>query len=238
MRIVVLCSIISLFILSIAAYQLDAQTIAWQAENPSAIKGDSIQILETPYNAIGTPAEGVDDYVISSASGDAFVGVPNDGAGDGSWFRYDFNVPSAGDWYLWGKLSAPSVSDNSYHWGIDIDDAQAVAADNGDVNIWDFFEVESLREGYTTDWVWYRLNSRTGAPFAGLEIDQYGDNPTPLELTAGKHTFHLIDREAGTYIDLFFATMDQDFDANVTEPTSVEPADKLTTQWGHLKQVR
>ena len=64
---------------------------------------------------------------------------------------------------------------------------------------------------YTTDWVGFRLNSRSGKPFPGLELDQYinfGDtyNPTPLNLSAGKHTLHVIDREDGTFIDALFST--------------------------------
>jgi hypothetical protein len=72
-------------------------------------------------------------------------------------------------------------------------------------------------------------------PFKGTEVEQYGANPTPLELTAGKHTMHIISREK-SYLDIIYATTDKGFDANGTPPVSVEPQNKLTTTWGALKR--
>ena len=45
------------------------------------------------------------------------------------------SLEGRGEWYFWGKVIAPSVADNSFHWGIDIADADAVAQDNANVNI-------------------------------------------------------------------------------------------------------
>ena len=68
------------------------------------------------------------------------------------------------------------------------------------MNIWDFFEIEALRVNFTTEWVWFRLNTRDG-PFEGTEAIQHGDDPVPVELSDGDHTLHLAHREDGTYID-------------------------------------
>ena len=103
------------------------------------------------------------------------------------------------------------------------------------MNIWDFFEAEALRVGYTTEWIWFRLNTRDG-PFEGTELIQHGDDPVPVELSDGDHTLHIAHREDGTYIDKIFATTDVEFDPNETDPqTAVEAQNKLTTTWGALK---
>ena len=210
--------------------------ISWEAEKFIKKKGDSFKVYNNGFKALFDQDIGgkkVVDYVISGASGGSFVGNENGVAADGSWLKYEFSVPVGGEWYLWGKVIAPSVADNSFHWGIDIADDQAKKEDNDQCNIWDFFEVEALRVHYTLDWMWFRINSRTGKPFLGKEADQYGPNPTPVELAAGKHTFHLIDREDGTYIDAFYASTERSY---MPMPTAVEAEGKLASTWAKLKQ--
>ena len=239
---------IRMFVLAccaLIALSVNAAEISWEAEKFAKKKGESIKVYKAGDKVKGTPDEQIDgkpipDRAVSKASGNAFIGVDNGVATDGSWVKYEFSVPVGGDWYFWGKVIAPSVADNSFHWGIDIKDEEAKKADDDKNNIWDFFEKEELRAYYTTDWVWFRLNSRSGKPFPGLELDQYinfGDtyDPTPLNLSAGKHTFHLIDREDGTFIDALFATTSR---AHRQSPTAVEATDKLATLWGDLKQRR
>lgn len=195
-------------------------------------------MLNVPYKALGTADQGVADYTISEASGNVFMGVPNDLPGSaGSWLKYELNIPSAGDWYLWGKFIAPSVADNSVFWGFDIADADAVSADNDKIDIWDFFEAESLRVNFATKWIWFRANSRNGAPFfPGKELDQYTDNPTPLSLSAGKHVLYIVEREAGVYFDSFLITTDKAFDPNKDVLSSVSLKGKITSTWGSIKQ--
>ena len=41
-----------------------------------------------------------------------------------------------------------------------------------------------LRVNYTTDWVWFRWNTRDG-PSEGTELVQHGDDPVPVELSDG-----------------------------------------------------
>ena len=131
------------------------------------------------------------------------------------------------------------VADNSF-WG-GIGDHEAKNEDDNNCNIWDFFEKEELRQHYTTDWVWFRLNSRSGNPFPGQEMEQHGANPTPLELKTGQHTFHLIDRENGTFIDAIYATMNKRLDVNKLGPTgplAVEMEPQLSVLWGQLKSSK
>lgn len=230
--------ILYILILGFIVCQANSATIFWEAEKFTAKNGDNIKLLNVPYNALGTPDQNVANYVISEASGNMFMGVPNDFPGlAGSWLKYELNIPSAGNWYLWGKFIAPSVADNSVFWGIDIADADAVSADNDKVDIWDFYEAEPLRVNYTTKWVWFRVNSRNGAPFfPGRELDQYTDNPTPLSLSAGKHVLYIIEREAGVYFDSFLITTDKAFDPNKDVISPVNSKGKITSTWGNIKQ--
>ncbi len=215
----------------------------WEAENFTANNGNGIELFNPPHQDTGVNNA---QYEIVEASGNAFVGSAN-GAGDNtnSWFKYVFNSSVAGDWYFWGRVIGPPNSNNSFFWSVDISDADAKSEDNGKVNLWDFNEAagESVNFPFGNpapanilyQWTWYRLSSRSG-PFPGR--GSY-DNPTPLVLTAGKHTFQLIHREDGAYLDAVFATTDKAFDANETPPDgklSVEPHGRLTTMWANLRQ--
>jgi hypothetical protein len=219
--------------------------VSWEAEDFAARKGNSIQVLKSPFDT--ATSDGV-AYRITEASGGAFIGNPNGGAADsdGSWVKYEFNVPKGGDWYFWGRAIATTTADDSFFWMIDGVDADAVSSDTDKTNIWDFYEYDNFPLGpdalFSTNWVWFRLSARAAGPFPvgpnGDGID-YND-PIPLNLTAGKHTLHIINRESGTFLDWFFATMDKTFDANKTTPDlrTVEPQAKLTTIWGQLKRTR
>ena len=193
--------------------------IAWEAEDYAEQDGAGPETFDPPLNA--TDAGGV-AFRISDASGDAFVGTGDGSALAGS-LKYEFRVPTTGDWYVWGRAIGPPSADNSFFWGIDIDDADAVA-DNAAVNIWDFNEAAGASvnfplgnpapPGVLHSWTWYRLSSRAG-PFPG--VGSYAD-PTPVQFGAGKHTFHLIVREDGAYMDAFYATKSKTFDANDRDP--------------------
>lgn len=251
----------SLFLLGFAVYQTNAQRFAFEAEDFDAKQGESWQVIEAPATVMAdeddtrAPELVADDgskileYTIDEASGGAFIGHPENpgSAANGDWVKYEFNVPVTGDWYIWSRAIAPTIGDNSWFIGIDIPDEDVVSEDNEDMNIWDLFESSEtpdddvgtpLNTRFTTDWVWFRLNSRTGNPFPGVEIEQYGPNPTPLPLTAGQHTFHLAWREH-SFCDVIFATMDasDDPNANPSIVVAVEAKDKLTVTWGQIKST-
>jgi hypothetical protein len=239
-------SLVSFAILSLVVYQATAQEIGWEAENFNAKNGEILEVLNPPFDT--TDSDG-NAYTISEASGGAFVGSANGGPGNdqGSWLKYEFNVPLGGDWYFWFRVIAPTGADNSFYWFFDGADADAVSADNENTNIQDFNESGNFpfgegNEGDRTQWAWFRLSSRTGPfePFPGISYE----DPTPLPLTAGSHTLHLIHREDGAHMDWIYATMDAGYDANQTPPditllgTAVELQGKITTTWGNLKRAR
>ena len=231
--------LVSLIILSLVAYQAEAAEIGWEAEKSTQKNGDGIQVLKPPFNT--TNSDGV-AFEIAEASGGAFIGEPNGGIADssGSWLKYAFSAPVAGDWYFWGRVIAPTGADNSFFWNIDIADADATPASPPN-NIQDFNEQGNFpfgegNEGDRTKWAWFRFSSRTG-PFPNFPGVSYTD-PTPLPLTASAHTLHIIHREGGAFLDRIFATTDKALDANKTTPTPVEPKGKLATTWGNLKQER
>ena len=231
MRTIVLLALFCL----IASPVFAQKYISWEAENFDASNGEKFEVFEAPSDQPGNADEGVDDYTIAEASGGAFIGSANGAGNDGNgWVKYEFSV-EADDWHFWGRVIAPSVADNSMYWAFDIADGDAVSTNNDTINIWDFYEVEALRVNYTTEWVWFRLNTRDG-PFEGTELVQHGDDPVPVELADGEHTLHIVHREDGTYIDKIFATTDVEFNPNETDPqTPVEPQNKLATTWGALK---
>ncbi len=231
-------TLILLTALSLIALPAFAQKyISWEAENFNDSNGTKFEIFEAPNEHPGNAAEGVEDYTVTEASGGAYIGSHNGATNDGGdWVKYEFSV-AADDWHFWGRIIAPSVSDNSLYWALDAADGDIASTNNATMNIWDFFEAEELRVNYTTDWVWFRLNTRDG-PFEGLEMTQHGDDPVPVALSDGDHTFYIAHREDGTYVDKIFATTDVAFDPNETDPqTAVEAQNRLTTTWGSLKNL-
>ncbi len=231
MRTLIVLALLSL----IVSPALAQKYMSWEAENFSDSNGAKFEVFDAPSDQPGNADEGVDDYTVAEASGGAYIGSPNGVSNDGGdWVKYEFSA-EADNWHFWGRIIAPSVADNSVYWAIDTDDADIASTNNDIMNIWDLFEAESLRVNYTTEWVWFRLNSRNG-PFEGLELTQHGDDPVPVELSAGEHTLHLAHREDGTFIDAIFATTDVEFNPNETDPqTAVEAKDKLATTWASLK---
>ncbi len=232
---------LALSITTLVAVQANADVelaeLFWQAEGFSEQVGDGFQVFTVPLT--DTDRDG-NEYTITEASGNMFAGTLNNAGGDGT-LKYVINLAVGGEWYFWGKAIAPTGGENSFFWGFDIPDADAVR-DGAGMNIWDYNEVvdpgsnnfpfgdpppDEVKFGFT----WYRASSRNG-PFTGT--GNY-DDPTPISLSAGEHTFHLAIREDGAYMDAFFVTTDRTFDARFMEPAAVEPQGKLTTTWGDLK---
>ena len=120
MRIIILLAVLSLLVSPAFAQKY----ISWEAENYDAISGDKFEIFEAPSDQPGNAAEGVDDYTVAEASGNAFIGSPNGVGNDGNaWVKYNFSI-ELDDWHFWGRVIAPSVADNSMYWAFDIDDAK------------------------------------------------------------------------------------------------------------------
>ena len=125
---------------ALIALSVNAAEISWEAEKFAKKKDDSIKVYQTGNKVKGTPDQQIDGKpipgrVATKTSGNSFIGQDNGVAGDGSWVKYQFSVPVGGDWYLWGKVIAPSVADNSFHWGVNIKDEEAKATDDDKNNI-------------------------------------------------------------------------------------------------------
>ena len=120
----------------------------------------------------------------STASAGKFVWTPG-GTGDyhspsdpAGYAEYVFDVPTAGDYIIWGNVLAASSGDNSFH----------VAVDGGAYALWDTVQSQS--------WVWDQVSNRDGA------------DPIVYYLEAGQHSLVIMHREDGTKIDKILITND------------------------------
>ena len=220
------------------------------AEGSSSLKGDVIGVFQPPFESHvitheSAPSDMVTNgrFTITEALGGAFVGDPGmaDPGGapvawtsgeDTDFIKYEIDVPETGDWYVWVRAIAPSQRDNSYYWAFDIEDADAISADTGNMNILDMYD--GVLGPWTTDWVWFPFTSRTG-PFGGGEQLQWTDDRVGRHFDAGMHTLHFTPREPA-YLDHIWATTIRTQDPNVDPPTAVEREGKLATTWGGLKR--
>ena len=170
---------------------------------PKGLGGDSDELGEKPDD----PAENIDpsDFKLyleaengdlfdpfepdydSKASSGQFAWVPN-GSGN-SWkpnqnsghIEYNFEVPAAGDFVVWGRVKARNGRDNSFF----------VAVDGGAYALWDTRKSKS--------WVWDAVSNRGGS------------DPIIYHLEAGEHTLIIKQREDGTKLDKILITGDLAF---------------------------
>ena len=228
---------VSAAFLCVAAYTATAAVYGWEAEDFDSSEGDPLSVFDVPFTT--TASTGV-EFTIDEARGDQFMGTEDAGGPIGGYFTLTrgISLPAAGDWHFWMRAIGPPTGDNSFFWTID----GALDIGGADMNIQDFHEAagasnnfpfgDSPTEEQLHSWAWYRFGSREG-PFEGG-----GDEPVPINLSAGFHAFNLAGREDGAFLDMVFATTDPDFDANATPPpASVDPVDKLTTTWASMKAV-
>jgi hypothetical protein len=117
------------------------------------------------------------------ASSGTYVWVPN-GGGMGGVAEYQFTVPTAGTYVVWGRVISNSGGDDSF----------SVAMDDGADALWD------TKLGGTEVWVWDLVSDR-GA--------NYGEGvPMQYTLAAGTHTLRIKQREDGTKLDKLLITND------------------------------
>jgi hypothetical protein len=116
------------------------------------------------------------------ASAGQYVSSPTANSGTVS---LTFNVPSAGTYYVWGRVLAPSASGDSLFVSMDggVEDVYDVAE-----NVW------------SPLWQWTKVNGRgvTGIP---LTL-----NPRTFVLTAGSHVIAFRMRDANSKLDRIFIT--------------------------------
>ena len=103
------------------------------------------------------------------------------GSGTGGYSAYTFEVTNAGKYIIWGRVLAPSGEDDSFF----------VSMDGGADSTWDITR--------STNWVWDKVSHRDGA------------DPVVYNLSAGKHTLLIKQREDGSKLDEFIITDDFSF---------------------------
>ena len=138
-------------------------------------------LIEAEDGQINYPFEYVWD---SSASAEGFIWVANgqgsswDPSDESGYAEYNFEVPSAGNYIIWGRIKAKSRKDNSFF----------ISVNDGDYALWDTQKSKS--------WVWDAVSNRKGA------------DPVVYYLKAGEHTLKIKQREDGTKIDRILITGD------------------------------
>jgi hypothetical protein len=119
-----------------------------------------------------------------SASNGEYIWTPD---GSGTYFNpsenagyaeYTFEVPTAGDYVIWGRVLA--INGNN--------DSLFVSVDDGNYSLWDTKR--------SRNWTWDQVSDRNIA------------DPVVYKLQAGKHTFIIKQREDGTKIDKILITND------------------------------
>lgn len=125
--------------------------------------------------------------VDSSASGNRYIlsSIQKQGHAD-----IDFSIPVAGNYYVWGRVYAPSGEENSFRILMD---------DQVDTTVWD------IAEGSFGQWVWEKVEDRN----AGVVL---------YNLDAGAHTFQIYAREKFSRIDKILITSNPSYLPAGTEP--------------------
>jgi hypothetical protein len=95
--------------------------------------------------------------------------------------QYTFNLSTSGTYRIWGRVLAPTKSDDSFF----------VSMDGGAYKVWDIQECSS--------WAWDLVNSLKE------------NDPLLFKLSAGTHTLTLMQREDGTKIDRILITSDTQY---------------------------
>ena len=132
-------------------------------------------------DSITSPMQVAND---SAASGGQFIWVPGQGNnwdGTGGYAEYTVNVATQGEYVLWGRVIAPTSSDDSFF----------VEVGGSAYNAW------GVAKG--SSWQWDLVNIKGGA------------DPVKYYLTTGINTIKIGQREDGTKLDKLLLTDDMAF---------------------------
>ncbi|MEO1062194.1 MAG: hypothetical protein AAFZ07_12305 [Actinomycetota bacterium] len=129
------------------------------------------------------------------ASGGALIysDVTNQGAA-----RIDFEIEVGGQYWIWGRVSAgddPNATTDA--------NSLAVSLDGQTVDVWDFFENESLP---SIGLRWERVSVRCAGDF-----DNHFCDPWQPRLDPGPHTLTLLAREPLSRLDVLVLTNDEEY---------------------------
>ena len=184
-----------------AVLELDGQDIGRELlKDIEPIKSYEAKVTEAPELTVA-PGEGTyweaesgfvaEPMVIGDdddAFGARFVWMPGEpgekggGAGSVTW---RLNVSEAGQYYLWGRLLAPTPDDDSFLVRVFTETAEPVG-------------VAEWHTGTHQQWEWTRVNLNRSV------------EPTPIPLPRGEVRLQLRVREDGTKIDRLFITTNPD----------------------------
>ncbi|HPG41414.1 MAG TPA: Ig-like domain-containing protein [bacterium] len=127
------------------------------------------------------------------AFGYSFVQIPNGAGNTGNGAaEIPFSVPANDTYIIWGRIIAPTGSDDSYF----------VLLDNDRERIWDCLYDNS----WSPNWKWDMISERGTGTFDNPQYD-----PGLFTLTAGTHVLKLKQREDGVMLDRILVTNDLSF---------------------------
>ena len=159
-------------------------TIPFGITSEASFPNNDPQVIEADNGYLQAPMELVSDVDASSGMS---IWVPN-GQGsvynpsqDAGYAEYDFEVPEAGNYVIWGRVLAVNGRADSFF----------ISMDSGDFALWDTQQAGS--------YVWDQVNNRGDS------------DPVVYYLVAGAHTLTIKQREDGTIIDRILITNDMDY---------------------------
>jgi len=147
--------------------------------------------VEAETGTLTTPMQTATD---PDASGNSYVYIPEGtgNSGDGA-VDIAINVPYNDSYVIWGCVTAPSKSDDSYY----------VFMDGDKDRIWDcLYELDTL----PNVWTWDQITERGTGTFDNPQYD-----PAVFTLNAGTHTIKFKNREDGVKLDRVLITNDFNF---------------------------
>jgi hypothetical protein len=106
------------------------------------------------------------------------VGTSRAPSQNSGYVEFDFQVPTAGVYFVWCRVLARNKRDNSFF----------VSIDNSGYALWEVTTSKS--------WIWDRVSDRGGA------------DPASIQLEAGVHRLFIMHREDGTKLDKVVITDD------------------------------
>ncbi|MBD3181732.1 hypothetical protein GF312_05530 [Candidatus Poribacteria bacterium] len=222
MKKILLMLVSALFVLSFSG-MLMAVDIAMEAE---------FAVIEEPM-VIGVPVDAVDQGGAEpdEPSRGQFVWVPGPpatGGGGSGYVQFTVNIPTPGNYAVWGRVLAWDGNSDSF-W---------VTWEPAD-------PAENPQETENTE---YRWGVAGGATWHWDKINQWLDGGTferSWELPAGPTILTVFTREDATMLDCIFITDNlSDDEAEVgprtptdqdLQTTSVTPGDKLAVTWGSVR---
>jgi len=175
------------------------QSISIYVSN-SVQSGDNEYLwLEAENGALAAPMTERSDVL---ASGGSYTSSSTTNQGTAI---YKFNVTTAGNYLIWGRVIAPTTGNDSVF----------ITVDGLPEDVWDVLLAEN-----SSNWTWDRVCLRgAGSPVAP-EYD-----PKLFNLTTGTHTLTIRGREASTYLDKLLITNDTSYvPTGTSEEISSPPA--------------